>query len=120
MLTRTPRSRCFCNTMPAGAIPAVLILVLGPLSGVSASRSARRVAARWHKPADGIDAHVRRWFQGLRQADNPMVSCCGEADAYEADILESEGGALLVDLTCVLGASAPPTKIQREGGIFAV
>ena len=29
--------------------------------------------------------HVRRWFQGLRQPDNPRVSCCGEADAYYAD-----------------------------------
>ena len=36
--------------------------------------------------------HVRRWFQGLRQPDNPRVSCCGEADAYEADIFEVDGG----------------------------
>jgi hypothetical protein len=36
--------------------------------------------------------NVRRWFQGLRQPDDPTVSCCGEADAYEADIFEVDGG----------------------------
>ena len=30
-------------------------------------------------------ANVRQWFQQLMQPDNPRVSCCGEADAFEAD-----------------------------------
>ena len=43
--------------------------------------------------------HVRRWFQGLRQPDNPRVSCCGEADAYEADIFEVDGGRYVAIIT---------------------
>jgi hypothetical protein len=31
---------------------------------------------------------VRQWFQGLMQPDNPYMSCCGEADAFEADTFE--------------------------------
>ena len=34
---------------------------------------------------------VRQWFQGLMQPDNPYMSCCGEADAFEADNYEVEG-----------------------------
>ena len=32
-LVETARSRCLCNTLPTGAILAVLILIFGPLSG---------------------------------------------------------------------------------------
>lgn len=28
---------------------------------------------------------ISRWFQSLMQPDNPRISCCGNADAYEAD-----------------------------------
>jgi len=35
--------------------------------------------------------HVRKWFQSLMQPDDPRVSCCGEADAYEADLFERDG-----------------------------
>lgn len=31
---------------------------------------------------------VREWFQKLMQPDNPSQSCCGEADAFEADTFE--------------------------------
>src|SRR5262249_36543242 len=30
--------------------------------------------------------HIRKWFQSLMQPDDPRTSCCGEADAYEADL----------------------------------
>lgn len=32
----------------------------------------------------------RTWFQNLMQPDNPSISCCGEADAYEADIFTQD------------------------------
>jgi hypothetical protein len=32
--------------------------------------------------------HIRQWFQSLMQPDKPAVSCCGEADAFEADNFE--------------------------------
>jgi hypothetical protein len=31
---------------------------------------------------------ARQWFQRLMQPDNPYQSCCGEADAFEADTFE--------------------------------
>jgi len=35
--------------------------------------------------------YIRQWFQKLMQPDNKSTSCCGEADAYEADSFEVEG-----------------------------
>jgi hypothetical protein len=32
-----------------------------------------------------------KWFQSLMQPDNPGTSCCGEADAVEADNFEVDG-----------------------------
>src|SRR3979411_1602304 len=55
--------------------------------------------------------HVRRWFQGLRQPDNPRVSCCGEADAYEADIFEVDGGRYVAVITDGKGEIPNGTKI---------
>ena len=55
--------------------------------------------------------HVRRWFQGLRQPDNPRVSCCGEADAYEADIFEVDGGRYIAIITDGKGDIPNGTKI---------
>lgn len=37
-----------------------------------------------------VDPTTRDWFQALMQPDNPGMSCCGEADAYWCDDLETE------------------------------
>ena len=37
---------------------------------------------------EATDATVRAWYRELMQPDNPMMSCCGEADAYYADSFE--------------------------------
>jgi hypothetical protein len=42
---------------------------------------------------------VRQWFQGLMQPDNPYVSCCGEADAFEADTFEVVGDQYVAVIT---------------------
>lgn len=41
----------------------------------------------------------RNWFQGLMQPDNPMMSCCGEADAYQADDYEVHGDQYVAIIT---------------------
>lgn len=41
----------------------------------------------------------RTWFQNLMQPDNPSVSCCGEADAYEADIFFERDGHYVAVIT---------------------
>jgi hypothetical protein len=42
---------------------------------------------------------IRQWFQSLMQPDNPAVSCCGEADAFEADSFEVEGDHYVAIIT---------------------
>lgn len=37
----------------------------------------------------GEDQAIASWFQTLMQPDNPTVSCCGQADAYWADQVET-------------------------------
>jgi hypothetical protein len=43
--------------------------------------------------------HVRQWFQKLMQPDNQTQSCCGEADAYEADSFDVEGDHYVAIIT---------------------
>jgi hypothetical protein len=34
---------------------------------------------------------LSEWYRTLMQPDNPLIPCCGEADAYWADSFEVEG-----------------------------
>ena len=43
--------------------------------------------------------YVRQWFQNLKQPDNPRLSCCGEADSYEADLYEQDGNNYIAIIT---------------------
>jgi hypothetical protein len=56
-------------------------------------------------------ANVRQWFQQLMQPDNPRVSCCGEADAFEADNFEVEGDHYIAIITDGKGVIANGTRI---------
>ena len=55
--------------------------------------------------------HIRRWFQELQQPDNPASSCCGEADAYEADLFEVDEGLYVAIITDGKGVIPNGTKI---------
>lgn len=48
---------------------------------------------------EGADPAVREWYRTLTQPDNPAASCCGEGDAYWADVAETKGGQLLAVIT---------------------
>jgi hypothetical protein len=48
-------------------------------------------------------ANVRQWYERLMQPDNPQVSCCGEADAFEADSFEIEDDHYVAIITNVRG-----------------
>ena len=54
---------------------------------------------------------VRQWFQGLMQPDNPYVSCCGEADAFEADTFEVVGDQYVAVVTNGKGVIPDGTRI---------
>jgi hypothetical protein len=43
--------------------------------------------------------YLRQWFQRLMQPDNPVMSCCGEADAFEADSFEVRGDQYVAIIT---------------------
>jgi hypothetical protein len=59
----------------------------------------------------GQPAAVRQWFQSLMQPDNPRISCCGEADAYEADAFEVEGDHYVAIITDGKGIIENGTRI---------
>lgn len=66
---------------------------------------------------------VRAWFQELMQPDNPYMSCCGEADAFEADTFEVDGDhyvAVITDGKGVLPTGArinvPNQKMKWDRG----
>ena len=64
------------------------------------------VAVSWTVPVPARDAQqwmedtaIAKWFKTLMQPDNPMISCCGDADAYEADSFEVEGEKYVAIIT---------------------
>jgi hypothetical protein len=68
-------------------------------------------------------AEIREWFQSLRQPDHPRISCCGEADAFEADIFEAEGDHYVAIITDGKGViqngsriSVPNAKMKWDKG----
>jgi hypothetical protein len=56
-------------------------------------------------------AYLRQWFQKLMQPDNPVVSCCGEADAFEADSFEVRDDQYVAIITNGKGVIPEGTKI---------
>ena len=54
---------------------------------------------RYDREWENNPLHIRKWFQSLMQPDHPEVSCCGEADAYEADLFERDGNNWVAIIT---------------------
>jgi hypothetical protein len=54
---------------------------------------------------------LRQWFRQLMQPDEPTKSCCGEADAYEADAFEVEGDHYVAIITNGKGDIANGTRV---------
>jgi hypothetical protein len=57
-------------------------------------------------------SEIREWFQALRQPDHPRISCCGEADAFEADQFETEGDHYVAIITDGKGVIQNGTRIS--------
>src|SRR5258708_3014915 len=81
--------------------PALGLLFLLTLPAVA------RDLGQW----DNQPIAVRQWFQGLMQPDNPYVSCCGEADAFEADTFEVIGDQYVAVITNGKGVIPDGTRI---------
>jgi hypothetical protein len=67
----------------------LLLLTLGSVA------FARGTNGQWVDVPDNI----RQWFQSLTQPDDPTMSCCGAADAFEADTFEVEGDHYVAIIT---------------------
>jgi hypothetical protein len=85
--------------------------------------TALTVVALSHVPMPNADARdlgqwgdqpslIRQWFQSLMQPDNPQMSCCGEADAFEADTFEVDGDHYVAIITDGKGVLARGTRIE--------
>jgi hypothetical protein len=82
---------------------AVFVLVV--------SKAPARDLGQW----DDVDPAQRQWFNGLRQPDNPHMSCCGEADGYWADSYEVKGDQYVAIIT----DTRDDTKLGRRQHIAA-
>lgn len=55
---------------------------------------------------------VKEWFQALTQPDNPYMSCCGEADAFESDIFNEDAGHYVAIITDGKGTIPNGTRVN--------
>lgn len=75
----------------------VIIAALIVIAGIVASQNVNaRDLGQWKDS----DAYIGEWFRALKQPDNKFMSCCGEADAYWADKVETgPNGELIAVIT---------------------
>ncbi|MDB5651287.1 MAG: uncharacterized protein JWL62_2807 [Hyphomicrobiales bacterium] len=81
--------------------------------------------ARDYGQWEGTDPETRAWFRNLKQPDHPLVSCCGDADAYFADEYEIREGRVFARITDSRGnnvpvgtmVEVPPHKVNRDPNI---
>jgi len=82
-----------------------------PLAALAALTMIASAAARDNGQWTDSPATIRQWFQSLMQPDNPSISCCGEADAFEADTFEVEDDHYVAVITDGKGVIASGTRI---------
>lgn len=94
-LSRHPRNG-LVTPQPQGAVTVkpTIILALAAMGCLASVAGARENDAWEANPPE-----VRKWFQGLMQPDNPIISCCGESDAYYADSFEVDGDKYVAIIT---------------------
>ena len=74
----------------------VRYLIAAALGAAVVSSCFARDAGQWQHQ----DPFVSAWFKSLMQPDQPAVSCCGFADAYYADKVETgKNGELVAIIT---------------------
>src|SRR6202051_3311800 len=81
------------------------------LAAIAALAMLLPAAARDNGQCAESPAAIRQWFQSLMQPDNPAVSCCGEADAFEADAFEVAGDHYIAVITDGKGVIPNGTRI---------
>jgi hypothetical protein len=85
--------------------------LIAPLAALILGGALCAALARPSPQWAGEPLAVRQWFQSLMQPDNPYMSCCGEADAFEADDFEIEGDHYVAIITNGKGVIPSGTRI---------
>jgi hypothetical protein len=70
-------------------------VIMAAFLAIFATQAGARDNGQW----GNSPTNVREWFQSLMQPDNPYMSCCGEADAFEADNFDREGDHYVAIIT---------------------
>jgi hypothetical protein len=83
-------------------------ILAAAIAGLLAAPTLARDNGQW----EGTDPAIRAWFQSLKQPDHPRLSCCGEADAFEADSFEVEDDHYVAVITDGKGIIPNGTKIS--------
>ena len=78
-----------------GRILYVLIIGVLLFLAISLSRSNARDLGQWRN----LDPKISAWFKRQMQTDNPTVSCCGKADAYDANEFVMDGAQYFAIIT---------------------
>jgi len=94
----------------------IALVIIGALLGLFVLAvflwAAAQVHARPGPQWAGEPENIRQWFQSLMQPDNPYMSCCGEADAFEADTFsQNAAGQYVATITDGKGIIPDGTKI---------
>ncbi len=79
------------RAVTSAAIGCALIL----LSMAASSLLSARDLEQW----GAVDPSVSNWYKSLMMPDNPTISCCGIADAYYADVFETDGDRYVAVIT---------------------
>jgi len=82
------------------------------IAGLTAVPTLARDNGQW----ENADPAIRQWFQSLKQPDHPRLSCCGEADAFEADTFEAEDNHYVAVITDGKGVIPNGTRIAVPNG----
>lgn len=86
--------------------------MLARLLGLALILCAVPAVARDNGQWSDAPAANRQWFEHLMQPDFPTQSCCGEADAFQADAFEVEGDHYVAIITDGFGEIPNGTRIS--------
>lgn len=64
-------------------------------STIIGGAASARDLGQWSK----VDPKISAWFKRQMQPDFPQRSCCGDSDAYEADLFEVKDGKFYAVIT---------------------
>jgi hypothetical protein len=91
----------------------LLIVVVLHLAMIDAAYA--RNLGQWDLKENETTPEERLWYQTVKQPDYPTTSCCGEADAYEANLFEMQGDQYVAIITDTR-PDKPRKRVHRPVG----